>query len=218
VRVTRAYLAGFGTAGCVLGVCCSVVRDGRRVRRISWLAAGGRTRLARRGGGYPRAREWRARAAAPGLGAAFVTTVVPVTSSVRRAGGAGAGAAHGRQGTHDAGRLGPKLPTQDGSGRSTGTGSGPTGTGGGPTGTGGGPPTTVPPPINPPVTTPRPPGGPGPVIDKVSAAAGDAVSGVGSRLGSAVGGSAGGAVTKIAGGAGGAVSKLGAGVGNPLGP
>jgi hypothetical protein len=210
-------MAGFGTAGCVLACAAGLFAiAGGIVGFRGWPQVGGQglpAAVAVTPGPASAGPASGPRGAAPGLGAAFVTTVVPVAHSVRRTGGAGDSDA--RQGTHDADRLGPKLPTQAGSGRPTGTG--PTGTGSGPTGTGGGPPTTVPPPTNPPVATPRPPGGPGTLVDKVSAAAGGAVSGAGSRLGSAVGGSAGAAVTKVAGGAGGTVSKLGAGVGNLLG-
>ncbi len=202
-------MAGFGTAGCVLACAAALFAiAGAFVGFSGWAQVGGQDSPAVVAvtpglAGGPRA-------AVPGLGGTFVTTVVPVTSSVHRAGAAGDGGPHGRQGAHPAGRLGPQLPTQAGSGR-------PTGTGGGPTGTGGGPPTTVTTPTAPPVVSPRPTGAAGTVIKTVSAAAGGAVSGAGSRLGSAVGGSAGGAVTRVTGGAGGAVSKLGAGVGNLLG-
>jgi hypothetical protein len=91
-------MAGFGTAGCVLACAAALfVSAGAFVGFRGWPQVGGQgspATLAVTPGPASGLRP-----AASGLGAAFVTTVVPVANS--RAGGAGAGNAHGRQGTHD---------------------------------------------------------------------------------------------------------------------
>jgi hypothetical protein len=242
MRATRAYVAGFGTAGSVLAgaavlfVVASAVVAFRGWPKIAGQQSPAALHLdASPVAGSRVARRLRAvvGAAAPAVAAPLIRTGGRPLAGARTARPSGNGSlqrpsprattpgAGGANGGRSGG--GSTRPTSGGGGTVAAGGGGTVGAGGG--GTGGGvtvsvptkPPVTVTVPAGPPttVTVPTPPVGK--VVKKVTGSAGNAVSQSGAAAGAVVGGSAGSTVSTVTGSAGNTVSKVGGAVGNLLG-